>query len=269
MFPLSVRDFEAGQFCRSGDGGNRIIVATQVILQGKLTVSANYHRIPCKSRKLISADQTYYSTMTRATRSAIAFLWLFHSCRTANGFVSSRSRPFVSTSLDHATGKAGDHEPISTMGQILSSPGEAIERLGLSSAPTVWTEFGRIAQEFEPVNLGQGFPDWLPPKFAVDSLVEAVLDSAQSPHQYTRPAGHPNLVKQLARRYSIHTKRDINPMEEVAVTVGASQALYLSLQVLIKPGRKILFGIIFYAGPRFPGRSFLTRMFSLSSKATR
>jgi kynurenine--oxoglutarate transaminase/cysteine-S-conjugate beta-lyase/glutamine--phenylpyruvate transaminase len=104
------------------------------------------------------------------------------------------------------------------------------------TGPTVWTEFGRIAQENEVANLGQGFPDWLPPQFAVDSLVEAALDSQQSPHQYTRTGGHPNLVNQLARRYSIHLHRDVDPMSEVAVTVGASQALYISLQTLISPG---------------------------------
>lgn len=117
------------------------------------------------------------------------------------------------------------------------SAGEATMRLGLNSAPTVWTEFGRLGQENEVVNLGQGFPDWLPPEFAVESLVEAAQDTLNSPHQYTRPAGHPNLVKQLAKRYSIHMTRDIEPMTEVAVTVGASQALYLSLQTLIKPGK--------------------------------
>lgn len=124
-------------------------------------------------------------------------------------------------------------------GGMAFSPGEATQRLGIKTGPTVWSEFGRIGQEFDPVNLGQGFPDWLPPKFAVDSLVEAVLDSAQSPHQYTRPAGHPNLVKQLARRYSRHMKREIDAMDEVAVTVGASQALYISLQTLIKPGERL------------------------------
>jgi len=127
-----------------------------------------------------------------------------------------------------------------TGGLALSAPGEAIQRLGGSTGPTVWTEFGRIAQEHDPVNLGQGFPDWLPPKFAVDSLVEAVLDSAQSPHQYTRPAGHPNLVNQLARRYSTHMRKDIHAMDEVAVTVGASQALYLSLQSLVQPGDEVV-----------------------------
>jgi len=128
-----------------------------------------------------------------------------------------------------------------TDNSFVSSPGgEAIQRLGLSTGPTVWTEFGRIAQEHDPVSLGQGFPDWLPPKFAVDSLVEAVLDSAQSPHQYTRSAGHPNLVNQLARRYSTHMKKDIDAMDEVAVTVGASQALYLSLQSLVSPGDEVI-----------------------------
>mmetsp|Transcript_24517 Transcript_24517/g.51001 ORF Transcript_24517/g.51001 Transcript_24517/m.51001 type:complete len:544 (-) Transcript_24517:1082-2713(-) len=117
--------------------------------------------------------------------------------------------------------------------------GEAMSRLG-AAAPTVWSEFGRLAQENEVVNLGQGFPDWLPPDFAIESLVEAVQDSAQSPHQYTRPAGHPSLVKQLARRYSAHLRKEIDPMNEVAVTVGASQALYLSLQTLIKPGDEVI-----------------------------
>lgn len=116
--------------------------------------------------------------------------------------------------------------------------GEATLRLGDMTGPTVWSEFGRIAQENKVANLGQGFPDWLPPKFAVDSIVEASTDSlARSPHQYTRTAGHPNLVKMLAARYSIHLKRTIDPMGEVAVTVGASQALYLSLQTLVKPGK--------------------------------
>ena len=119
---------------------------------------------------------------------------------------------------------------------IMLSVGEATQRLGSMTGPTVWTEFARIAQENDVANLGQGFPDWLPPQFAVDSLVEAALDSKQSPHQYTRTAGHPNLVNQLAKRYSIHLKRKVDPMSEVAVTVGASQALYISLQTLIQPG---------------------------------
>jgi len=121
--------------------------------------------------------------------------------------------------------------------------GLAMERLGAEKiGPTVWSEFGRLAQEYKiQANLGQGFPNWTPPQFAIDSLVDAATDcSHMSPHQYTRTAGHVNLVIQLARRYSIHLKRNVDAMSEVAVTVGASQALYLALQTLLRPGECIL-----------------------------
>ena len=106
-------------------------------------------------------------------------------------------------------------------------------RLTGSDKPTVWGEFGQLAAETGAVNLGQGFPDWQPPDFVVDEVQTALREGY---HQYTRPAGHPQLVEVLAQRYSNHLKRTIDPMNEVATTVGASQALYLSLQALIDPG---------------------------------
>jgi DNA-binding transcriptional MocR family regulator len=152
-----------------------------------------------------------------------------------------RSHKQLSLVQRHESGRFdGDHgtnlnESIS--GKTFSiSPGEATRRLGTMTGPTVWSQFSKLAQENDVANLGQGFPDWFPPKFAIDSLVEAAMDVGQSPHQYTRTAGHPNLVNQLAKRYSIHLRREIDAMTEVAVTIGASQALYLSLQTLINPG---------------------------------
>jgi kynurenine--oxoglutarate transaminase/cysteine-S-conjugate beta-lyase/glutamine--phenylpyruvate transaminase len=122
------------------------------------------------------------------------------------------------------------------------SPGQAIQRLGVKSVPTVWSFFGHISSLNPNIaNLGQGFPDWLPPKFAIDALVSGVTDTAQnSPHQYTRPAGHPKLVKELAGRYSKHLKKNVDAMNEVAITVGASQALYLALQTRITEGDEVI-----------------------------
>ena len=126
----------------------------------------------------------------------------------------------------------------SSSSQLSSFQGQATQRLGQFTGPTVWSEFGRIASENPSIaNLGQGFPDWLPPQFAIDALVDGATDVAHnSPHQYTRPAGHPKLVNELAGRYSKHLNRVVDGMNEVAITVGASQALYLALQTLIKPG---------------------------------
>ena len=109
-------------------------------------------------------------------------------------------------------------------------------RLQGSDKPTVWGEFGALAVETGATNLGQGFPDWQPPDFVVEEVQIALREGY---HQYTRPAGHPQLVEVLAQRYSKHMGRTIDPMSEVATTVGASQALYLSLQALIDPGDEV------------------------------
>ena len=110
-------------------------------------------------------------------------------------------------------------------------------RLAGTGSPTVWSEFGQLAAETGAVNLGQGFPDWQPPEFVVEQAQAAL---AEGFHQYTRPAGHPPLVEVLAKRYSSHLGRTIDPMTEVAVTVGASQALYLTLQALVNPGDEVV-----------------------------
>lgn len=103
--------------------------------------------------------------------------------------------------------------------------------------PSVWTVFGELATKTGASNLGQGFPDWNPPQFLLESLQQAV----QSPfHQYTRPSGHPPLVELLAGRYSKHLNRVIDPFNEIAVTVGASQALYLALTVFLQANDEIV-----------------------------
>ena len=102
---------------------------------------------------------------------------------------------------------------------------------------SVWTVFGEIAATTDASNLGQGFPDWDPPQFLLDSL-RAAVDSKF--HQYTRPAGHPPLVKLIGAKYSLHLDREIDPMNEVAVTVGASQALYLALTLFLKANEEVV-----------------------------
>jgi kynurenine--oxoglutarate transaminase/cysteine-S-conjugate beta-lyase/glutamine--phenylpyruvate transaminase len=148
----------------------------------------------------------------------------------------------VENLIDEVPSASSQQEQPQETTDLSSYQGSAIQRLGQFTGPTVWTEFGRIAAENpNNANLGQGFPDWLPPKFAIDALVEGATDVAHnSPHQYTRTAGHPKLVKELAGRYSKHLKRDVDPLAEVAITIGASQALYLSLQTLIQPCDEVI-----------------------------
>lgn len=112
--------------------------------------------------------------------------------------------------------------------------------LDISVAKTqqsVWAVFGELAAKTDASNLGQGFPDWDPPEFLLDAL-RAAVDSKF--HQYTRPAGHPPLVELIAAKYSKHLDRTVDPFNEIAVTVGASQALYLALTLFLKKNEEVV-----------------------------
>lgn len=59
-------------------------------------------------------------------------------------------------------------------------------------------------------------------------------------HQYTRSYGHPRLVKALAQFYSEPLGREIDPLNQVVVTIGADEALTCSFLGLVEPGDEVI-----------------------------
>lgn len=100
--------------------------------------------------------------------------------------------------------------------------------------PSVWSVFGDLAGKTGACNLGQGFPDWQSPQFVLDAL------QSTTNHQYTRPSGFIPLVNMLAFRYSTHLDHDVDPVNNIAVTVGASQALYLALTTMLEEHDEVI-----------------------------
>lgn len=103
----------------------------------------------------------------------------------------------------------------------------------------VWLEFTKLAAEYNVVNLGQGFPDFSPPRFILDAFCNAINGGAKM-HQYTRAFGHPPLVKILAKFFSRILDIEIHPMEDVLVTVGAYEALFCAFQALVDEGDEVI-----------------------------
>ncbi|KAK2153109.1 hypothetical protein LSH36_307g03010 [Paralvinella palmiformis] len=108
------------------------------------------------------------------------------------------------------------------------------------SDKNVWVEFGRLAVEHKAVNLGQGFPDHFPPQYVRDALSDVSNSDSELLYQYTRSYGHPRLVNVLSVLYSRLIQRDIHPMDEILITVGAYGALYCAVQGLINPGDEVI-----------------------------
>jgi len=123
------------------------------------------------------------------------------------------------------------------MSNIGNVKAERIAEMGV----TVWHEFTPLSQKHQSVNLGQGFPNFEPPKYVLEALRDAVLDKDhKNINQYTRVSGHLRLVNDLAKFYSPLLGRQLDPLKEILVTFGATEALFCIITSLINPGDEIV-----------------------------
>lgn len=107
--------------------------------------------------------------------------------------------------------------------------------------PTVWHEFSPLSTEYKSVNLGQGFPDWDPPSFAIEAFAKSTDPTfGRNANQYARSYAHLPLASVLAEDYSKRFGREINPATQIATAVGCTNALYCALQGLLSPGDEVI-----------------------------
>ncbi|XP_045702379.1 kynurenine--oxoglutarate transaminase 1 isoform X1 [Phyllostomus hastatus] len=102
-----------------------------------------------------------------------------------------------------------------------------------------WVEMAQLTSQYEAVNLGQGFPDFSPPDFAVEAFRQAVTGDFML-NQYTRGFGYPPLTKILASFFGKLLGQEIDPSKEVLVTVGAYGALFTAFQALVDEGDEVI-----------------------------
>ncbi|CAO2598079.1 Kynurenine--oxoglutarate transaminase 1 [Lemmus lemmus] len=102
-----------------------------------------------------------------------------------------------------------------------------------------WVEFVRLAKEYDVVNLGQGFPDFSPPDFAVQAFQQATSGDFLL-NQYTMAFGYPPLTKILASFFGKLLGQELDPLKNVLVTVGAYGALFTAFQALVDEGDEVI-----------------------------
>jgi len=100
----------------------------------------------------------------------------------------------------------------------------------------IWLEIDKLIAENQALNLGQGFPDFFPPDHVRQGLANTASDANPFLQQYARSSGHPRLVKALSQVYSPIFKREIDPLNEILVTIGADGSLFNTALGLINPG---------------------------------
>ncbi len=101
----------------------------------------------------------------------------------------------------------------------------------------------RISDEYNAINLSQGFPDFDPPKELTDALASV---APVGPHQYALTWGAKNFRDALAAKYKHFAGVDIDPEKEIVVTCGSTEAMMAAMMSVANPGDKVIVFSPFY-----------------------
>ncbi|MCB0207026.1 MAG: aminotransferase class I/II-fold pyridoxal phosphate-dependent enzyme, partial [Anaerolineae bacterium] len=104
--------------------------------------------------------------------------------------------------------------------------------------PSGIRKFFDIAATMDDViSLGIGEPDFVTP----DVILQAGVASLQAGEtRYTSNSGTIELRRAVSQNLALHYGVGYNPDNEVLVTVGVSEALYLALTAILDPGDEVI-----------------------------
>lgn len=102
---------------------------------------------------------------------------------------------------------------------------------------TIFTVMSQLATEHNAVNLGQGFPDFNPDERLINLTTEAMKNGY---NQYPPMAGIAPLRQAISNKIFDLYQHRYSPDTEITVTAGATEALMISIQALVKPGDEVI-----------------------------
>jgi len=102
---------------------------------------------------------------------------------------------------------------------------------------TIFTVMSKMAQDYNAINLSQGFPDFDCPE-RLRELVAEYLNEGKN--QYSPMAGIPPLRKQIAKKVSNYYGHVADPEDEITVTSGATEALFDAVQAVVHAGDEVI-----------------------------
>lgn len=101
----------------------------------------------------------------------------------------------------------------------------------------------RISEQYDAINLSQGYPDFDPPRPLLDRLAQVAYEG---PHQYSVTYGAQNLREALADKHSRATGCTVDPNAQVLVTCGGTEAMMSAMMTVCNPGDKVIVFSPFY-----------------------
>lgn len=102
---------------------------------------------------------------------------------------------------------------------------------------TIFTVMSQLAAEHGAVNLGQGFPDFAPPRRLLDVTARVMVDGL---NQYPPMTGVAPLRQAIARKLADCYAAEVDADGEITVTSGATEAIFNAIHALVRAGEEVI-----------------------------
>jgi N-succinyldiaminopimelate aminotransferase len=115
---------------------------------------------------------------------------------------------------------------------------------------SIFSTMTKLAITHEAINLSQGFPDFEGPKWIIDLAKNAMdqghLNGNVGKNQYAPSFGILPLREAIANNYKRFYGVEFNPLIEIVVTNGATEAIFCTCMALLNPGDEVVVFEPFY-----------------------
>ena len=102
---------------------------------------------------------------------------------------------------------------------------------------TIFTQMSSLAAQYNAINLGQGFPDFMMSEELMDLVNTAMR---QGHNQYVHMNGLPVLRERIAEKSEKIYGTKLNPETDITVTPGGTYAIFTALTTVLRPGDEVI-----------------------------
>mgnify|MGYP002732618280 CR=1 FL=1 len=102
---------------------------------------------------------------------------------------------------------------------------------------TIFSQMSALAQQLGALNVSQGFPDFAPPQALLEALAQATL---QGHNQYAPGDGLLSLRQAVGAQFGQRDGIELDPVNELTITPGASIGIFASIQALVHAGDEVI-----------------------------
>jgi methionine aminotransferase len=106
-----------------------------------------------------------------------------------------------------------------------------------NAGTTIFTVMSGLANQYNAINLGQGFPDY---QMSEDLMMKVADVMKKGWNQYVPMQGYMPLRESIAEKVEYLYQTKINPDTQITITPGGTYAIYTALTTILQPGDEVI-----------------------------